>query len=386
MRLRVMLLLGMALAAAAPPRAAAEIPIGFANPLSGPLSLSGERNRIAVEMAVSNLNARGGVLGERVRLITADDVCGLERAVDAARVLVGAGVRFVVGHACSHSSLLAAGIYETADVLMITPSTTHPRLTEEGRQNVFRLIGRDDRQGELAGAFLAEHWRGSQIAIVHDGSIYGERLALEARQQLRALGETEAIYDRYNAGAQDYTDLLARLRQARIDVLYVGGYGPDAGLILRTARARGDDLQVVGGDGLGMDGFWAVTGEMGEGTIFSGRPDVRARPKAAALLARFQARGLGTRTAGLGAYAAVQVWAQAVERAGTFELGPVARMLRRGRFDSVLGPVAFDRDGDLRDAAWQWKVWTDGDYVPLEQPATIRARSMSISSHRADTR
>jgi branched-chain amino acid transport system substrate-binding protein len=325
-------------------------------------------------------------LGEPVRLITADDACGLERAVAAARELVGAGVRFVVGHACSHSSLLAAGIYETADVLMITPSTTHPRLTEEGRQNVFRLIGRDDRQGELAGAFLAEHWRGRQIAIVHDGSVYGERLAFEARQQLRALGETEAIYDRYNPDGKDYTDLLARLRQARIDVLYIGGYGPDAGLILRTARARGNDLQVVGGDGLGMDGFWAVTGDVGEGTIFSGRPDVRARPEAAALLARFQARGLGTRAAGLGAYAAVQVWAQAVERAGTFELGPVASMLRRGRFDSVLGPVAFDRDGDLRDAAWQWKVWTDGDYVPLEQLSTIRGRSMSLTSHRADTR
>ena len=64
---------------------------------------------------------------------------------------------------------------------MITPSSTHPRLTEEGRQNVFRLIGRDDRQGKLAGDFLAEHWRGRQIAIVHDGSTYGEGLALEAR-------------------------------------------------------------------------------------------------------------------------------------------------------------------------------------------------------------
>jgi branched-chain amino acid transport system substrate-binding protein len=376
MRLYLSLLLfGMALAAAAPPAAAAEIRIGFANPLTGPFARSGERNRVAVEMAVADLNERGGVLGEPVKLITADDACGLQRSVEAARELVGAGVRFVVGHFCSHSSLLAAGIYETADVLMMTPFSTHPRVTEEGRQNVFRLYGRDDRQGRLAGDFLADRWRGGQIAILHDGSTYGEGLAREARKQLRARGETEAIYDLYTPDADDYAGLLERLERVGIDVLYIGGYGPDAGRILRTARARDDDLQLVGGDGLDMDEFWAVTGELGEGTIFSGRPNVRARPEAARLLSRFRERGLGTRDAGLGAYAAVQVWAEAVERAGTFKLEPVARALRRGRFNTVLGAVAFDAKGDLDGAAWQWKVWTDGDYVPLERLGAIRRYS-----------
>jgi branched-chain amino acid transport system substrate-binding protein len=380
MRLRIALLFGMALAATAPPDAAADIPIGFAHPLTGAFALSGQRNRTAVEMAVADLNERGGVLGEPVKLITADDACGLQRSLQAARELVRVGVRFVVGHFCSHSSLLAAGIYETADVLMVTPSSTHPRLTEEGRQNVFRLYGRDDRQGQLAGDFLADHWRGGQIAILHDGSTYGEGLALEARTQLRAHGETEAIYDLYTPGADDYAGLLGRLQQAGIEVLYIAGYGPDAGRILRAARERGIDLQLVGGDGLDMDEFWAIAGHLGEGTIFSGRPDVRARPEAAELLARFRRRGLGTRDFGLGAYAAVQVWAQAVERAESLELAAVAETLRRGRFDTVLGRVGFDHKGDLEAAAWQWKVWTKGDYVPLDRLTAIRGRLMSLSS------
>ena len=348
----------------------AEVKIGFANPLTGPFSESGERNRIAVGMAAEDLNARGGVLGEKIAMVTADDACGLQSAVDAARALVEAGVTVVMGHGCSHSSLLAAGIYETADVVMITPSSTHPRLTEEGRENVFRLIGRDDDQGKLAGDFLADRFANSRIAILHDGSIYGEGLAREARKQLRARGKTEIIYSLYRAHASDYADLLARLRQARIEVLYVGGYGPDAGLIVRTARELGDDLQLVGGDGLGMDGFWSIAGDLGERTIFSDRPEVRDRPDAAAVIERFQSRGLGTRMGGLEAYATVQVWAQAVERAGTFQPASVARMLRRGRFDTVLGRVAFDRKGDLEGAAWQWKVWTEGDYVPLNELAT----------------
>ena len=371
MRLQLSLIFGLALAAIAPgPAALAEVKIGFANPLSGPFSETGARNRVTVEMAVEDLNARGGVLGQEVTVIIADDACGLQSAVDAARTLVEARVAVVVGHMCSHSSLLAAGIYETADVLMITPSSTHPRLTEEGRQNVFRLNGRDDDQGRFAGNFLADRFAGQRIAILHDGSTYGEGLAQEARKQLHERGKTEVTYGFYTPGAKDYSHVLERLRQARIDVLYVGGYGPDAGLILRTARERGDDLQLVGGDGLDMDGFWTIAGEFGEGAIFSDRPDVRNRPDAGALLDRFRSRGLHTRSGGLGAYAAVQAWAQAAERAGTFDLASVVGSLHRGRFDTVLGRVNFDGKGDLEGAAWQWKVWIDGDYVPLNGLAT----------------
>ena len=370
-----LLLLAAALAVAAPGAGAAEaVPIGFANPLTGPYAVSGNRNRAAVELAVEDLNRGGGVLGHEVRVVAADDACGVEQAVAAARELAAAGVRAVVGHMCSHSSLMAAGIYEAADVPMISPSSTHPRLTEEGRRNVFRLIGRDDRQGDLAGDFLAEHWGDDEIAVLHDGSTYGEGLAARTRQRLRQRGVMEALYDAYAPGEEDYSALAARLERAGIDVLYIGGYGPDAALILRAVRERGDGLQLIGGDGLGMEEFWAVAGPAGEGTIFSSRRDVRQLPEAAAVLARFRARGLGRRAGGIGAYAAVQVWAQAVERAGSFDSAAVAGALRRGRYETVLGRVAFDDKGDLEDAGWDWQVWTDGDYRPISWRMARRQR------------
>jgi branched-chain amino acid transport system substrate-binding protein len=369
MHRRLVFLFAVAVTMAASGPSAAEISIGFANPLTGPYAASGGRNRSAVERAVEDLNDDGGVLGQDVRVITVDDACGIVLAVTAAQELVDAGVPVVVGHFCSGSSLMAAGVYEVANVLMITPSSTHPRLTEEGRRNVFRLIGRDDRQGELAGDFLAAHWTDRRIAILHDGSVYGEGLAAQTRQRLRQRGVTEAIYGAYRPGGVDYAVLVARLQRAGIDALYIGGYGPDAGLILRTARERGDDLQLIGGDGLGMDEFWLSAGAAGAGTIFSGRPDVRGLPEAAAVLAAFRARGLGPRPFGIGAYAAVEVWAQAVERTGSLELAAVARVLRRGWFDTVLGPVAFDDKGDLEGAGWQWQVWANGNYRPLNRGA-----------------
>ena len=368
MRRRFLRLLIAALVLGASGKAAAEIEIGFANPLTGPYALTGARNRIAVEMAVGALNQNGGVLGQKINLVIADDACGLHQSFEAARELVTAGVRVVIGHLCSHSSLLAAGIYEAADVLMVSPSSTHPRLTEEGRQNVFRLIGRDDDQGALAGAFLAARWSGDEIAILHDGSTYGAGLASEARKQLRSRGVREAIYDIYRPNKEDYGALAARLQTAGIAALYIGGYGPDAARILRAVRARGSGLQLVSGDALGMDEFWTIAGRAGIGAVFSSRRNPATLPDAAEVLAGFSARGLSPRAGGLSSYAAVQVWAQAVERAGTFELRAVADMLRRGRFDTVLGPVAFDSKGDLQDSVWQWQVWTDGSYRPMHRP------------------
>ncbi len=366
---RPLCLLAGALALALSGSAAAEIRIGFASPLTGPYAASGARSRAAVELAVADLNRSGGVLGQPVALTVADDACGLQQAIQAAHQLVAAGVRAVIGHLCSHSSLLAAGIYETADVLMITPSSTHPRLTEEGRQNVFRLKGRDDQQGKLAADLLAGRWPKGAIAVLHDGSVYGEDLAIQTRRQLRAAGVVEAIYDVYLPGASDYSALAARLQAASIEVLYLGGYGPDAARILRALRARGDDLQLVGGDGLGMDEFWTIAGTDGAGTLFSTRPNPKGLAAADDLLARLRARAPGRSSGGLGWYAAVQVWAQAVERAGTPELAAVVKMLRRGRFETVLGRVAFDQKGDLEGASWQWQIWMDGTHVPLAGPA-----------------
>jgi branched-chain amino acid transport system substrate-binding protein len=367
MRQRYFCALAVMIASVVSGPVAADIAIGFANPLSGPNAASGGRNQAAVALAVEDLNARGGVLGQKVRLVSADDACGLEQAVTAARRLVDAGVRFVVGHMCSHSSLMAAGIYEAFDILMISPDSTHPRLTEEGRRNVFRLVGRDDRQGALAGDFLARGYRGKNIAIVHDGTVYGQGLAVQTRLRLRQLGVVEALYAAYPPGRQDYNELVARLRCRAIDVLYVGGYGPDAGAILRGARARGDDVQLVGGDAIGGEEFWAAAGKAGEGAIFSARPTIRWHADASAVRTALRARAPGPGSHGIAAYAAVELWAEAVERAGTDALAAVADELRRGRFHTVLGRVAFDDNGDLRGAGWQMQVWSHGDYGPLDR-------------------
>lgn len=351
---------------------AADVKLGLANPLSGPLAVSGQRNETAVQLAVDAVNHAGGVLGRHVVLVTADDGCGTDEAVAAAEELVAAGVAAVVGHLCSHSSLLAAPVYEAADVPMLSPDSTHPRLTEEGRQNVFRLTGRDDEQGQVAANWLADLQPAPRIAITHDGSTYGQGLAERVRAQLRRRGAREVLFASYQQGTTDFHELVEQLLRLQVGVLYVGGYDPDAGRIVRAVRAAGSSLQLVGGDGLGGDEFWAEAGPDGEGALFTAARTEEAWASAEPVLAAFREAGLKPGPGGLGAYAAVQIWAEAVTRCDTLDPSAITAAIHRGRFATVIGPVAFTDKGDLTDRAWRWQVWHAGSYAPVPVAVSLR--------------
>ena len=153
--------------------------------MTGKLAWFGEQMERGAALAVADLNAKGGVLGQQVELITADDFCDPEQAVAAARKLVSDGMIFVVGHYCSDSSIPASEIYEAAGVLMISPASSNPMLTELGRANVFRVQTRDDAVGIVAGNYLADHWSDKKIAILHDDTTFGKGLAELTKEQLQ---------------------------------------------------------------------------------------------------------------------------------------------------------------------------------------------------------
>ncbi len=128
-----------------------EIKVGIAGPLSGSALNTGEQQEIGAQKAIGHLNDKGGLLGKKIVVISVDDACEPRQAKAVARQLVSDGVIFVVGHLCSACSLAVRKIYEDAGIIMLSPASTNPRVSEEGGGNVFRVIGRDDQQGTIAG-------------------------------------------------------------------------------------------------------------------------------------------------------------------------------------------------------------------------------------------
>jgi branched-chain amino acid transport system substrate-binding protein len=323
-------------------------------------------------MAVENLNAAGGVLGQKLELIMGDDFCDPDQAVAVARKLASDGVVFVVGHFCSHSSIAAAKVYEEAGILQIAPGSASAKLTDEGGPNVFRVCGRDDRQGTMVGDYLAEYWADKEIAILDDGTTWGAGVADGVRRRLRELGVRVAMDETFTPGEEEYSDLVSRMQAAGIDVFFPGGLHRETGLIFRHARDRGYDLRLVSSSSSATGDFPMIAGPGLEGTVMAAATDARRIPGAAEVVAQFRAQNYEPLGYTLYAYAAIQVWAQAIEAEGSLDLDAVIDAMHSRQFDTVLGRIGFDEKGDVTGFdPWQWYVWqADGTYVPLEQSPT----------------
>jgi branched-chain amino acid transport system substrate-binding protein len=345
----------------------ADILIGAAGPMTGSMAWFGEQMQRGLDMKVAELNATGGALGQRLELLIVDDYCDPEQAIAAAKRLVEARVAAVIGHLCSGASIAASKIYAEAGILMISPYSSNPMLTEQGFANVFRVCGRDTIQATMVSDHLAERWRDEDIAIVHDGQAYGKGIAEEALRRLRQHGVSDVLFEAIEPGHADYLPLIDRLQAEGIDALYFAGYTPEAGVIVRQARSRDYDLEVIGSDALISEYFWRVAGPAAVGVKFVSYADPRSNEQAAPVVERFRADGYEPEGLTLYSYAGVEVWAQAVGKAGTREPNAVAATLRAHQFDTILGTIGFDAKGDVYGyEPFVWYVWQEGSYAPVE--------------------
>jgi branched-chain amino acid transport system substrate-binding protein len=356
--------LAVALALGAGP-ARADIQIASAGPMTGSYASFGQQLREGAELAVADINAKGGVLGQKLVLSVGDDACDPKQAVSVANGFASKKVVFVAGHYCSSSSIPASKVYTDEGILQITPASTNPAFTDGGSWNTFRTCGRDDQQGKVAGEYLAKQFKTHKIAILNDNTAYGKGLADETKKNLNAGGVTEAMNATYVPGEKDYSALVSRMKQAGIDVIYIGGYHTEIGLIMRQAKEQGMNVTVMGGDALVTKEFWQIAGAAGEGAIMTFPSDPRLRPSAAAVVKEYKDKGIDPEGYVLYTYAAVQEWAAAANKAGTTDPKKVADTLRAGTWDTVLGPISYDKKGDITKSDYVFYIWHNGDYAQM---------------------
>ncbi len=345
---------------------AQDISVAVAGPMTGGEATFGRQMRNGAEQAVADLNAAGGVLGKKLKLEVGDDACDPKQARSVAEKLAGMQVPFVAGHYCSSSSIPASDAYADGNVLQITPASTNPKFTDRGLWNTFRICGRDDQQGAFVAGYIAKNFKGKTIAIINDKTTYGKGLADEVKAALNRAGVKEKLNEAYNKGDKDFSALVSRLKRDAIDLVFVGGYHQEAGLIVRQMRAQGLKTVLMAGDSMADKEFASITGPDAEGVLFTFGPDPRKRPTAAAVVKEFRQKGTDPEGYTLYTYAAFQVWSQAATKAGTTDPQKVAAAIKAGSWDTVLGKMSFDKKGDMTALGWAVYKWDrSGNYAEI---------------------
>jgi len=350
-----------ALATLAVAPANAETLVAIAGPMSGQYASAGDQIRKGAELAIADINAKGGVLGEKLKLVIGDDACDPKQAVSVANRMVNSEIKFMHGHWCSSSTIPASDIYLDAGIPMATVST-NPKVTERGLPNIFRIMGRDDQQGMVAGAYIAKHFADKKVAVIDDKSAYGKGLATEISKSLKANGVTPVMEESITAGERDYSTLVTKLKAAGVGVMAYGGYHTEVGLILRQAKSAGLKLLVMGGDTMTNSELASIAGAEADNVLFTFSPDPRKNASAKPVVEEFRKQKIEPEGYVLYAYAAMQLFQQAATQAKSVEYEPLIKAMSAGTFDTVIGNLSFNAKGDLKIPAFSVYRWHGAKY------------------------
>ena len=338
--------------------AADTIKIGLAGPVTGAVAQYGDMQFIGAQMAIEQINKKGGVDGKQLEGVVYDDACDPKQAVAVANKIVNDGISFVVGHLCSSSTQPASDIYEDEGILMITAASTSPEITSRGYKLIFRTIGLDSLQGPTAGNYIADHVKPKAVAVIHDKQQYGEGIATAVKETLEKKGVKVSLFEGINAGDKDFSSMISKLKQAGVDFVYYGGYHPELGLLLRQSKEKGLNVRFMGPEGVGNSEISAIAGPASEGMLVTLPKSFDQDPRNQELVDAFKAKKQDPSGPFVfPAYAAVQVIAEGIEKAGSTDTEEVAKALRSNTFDTPTGSLSFDEKGDLKDfnfVVYEW--------------------------------
>ena len=337
-----------------------EIRIGEFGSMTGTEATFGLSTHNGILLVVDEINARGGINGKKLRLISLDDQGKAEEAQLAVQRLVTQDkVHVILGEVASSRSLAAAPVAQRYKVPMISPSSTNPKVTEVG-DYIFRVCFTDPFQGKVLAKFAAEDLKAKTAALLIDTkSDYSVGLAEFYRKTFAELGGKIVIEQNYVGGDIDFKGQLTAIKAKNPDVVVVPGYYTEAGLILKQARELGIKGPVLGGDGWDSPKLFEIAGKAGDNSYISNHYSVEDKdPKVQAFIKAYQARfkEIPDGLAVMG-YDAALVLEDAIKRAKSLK-GEDLRdaIAQTKRFSAVTGTITIDEQRNAAKPAVVLKI------------------------------
>ncbi len=359
--------------AADAPRAieAAAVRIGSASPLTGPQAHIGIDIRNGVQLAIEDANAAGVEIGGRkvkFELVAEDDEANPTKATTVAQKLVDSKVVGVVGHFNSGASIPASSVYSNAGVPQISPSSTNPKYTQQGFKTTFRVVAHDDQQGPTLGRFAIENLKAKSIAVIDDSTAYGQGLADAFEKTAKAAGAKIVAREHTTDKDTDFKAILTNIKGRNPDLIMFGGIDPQAGPMVKQMAELGIKAKYIGGDGMQTPNFIKLAGPAAEGVMASmpGLPKEKM-PGGGQFLQKYKAKfNQDVELFAPMGYDAVMVFIDSMKRAGSTDPAKFLPEVGKTSYQGVIGPIAFDDKGDLRNGPITIYVVKGGKWEPLE--------------------
>lgn len=348
--------------------AAADMIIGVAGPMSGPLAEAGEQYAAAVKFAADKINAGGGLNGNTLKVIIADDQATPKIAIKAARGLAALNASIVIGHYNSTPALAANDIYLKNNILVVSPQAIISKLTSLKAWNIIRLSPRADAQANAAADFLTSGSANPKIALVHDNSAFARALAAKATGRLSQRGLKPALTGEVPADTRHTASIVSRLAgriaKAGIESVYWTGSSAGAKQLLTAMRRQKSRAVFIGSDVLAAPAFAKTKNpDALDGARMTLAPGITGTKNAGEFLQELGIKQSGEEAApAVAAYAAIQIIAAAAKVAKSNDPRRLAKTLRSGQvFQTIIGPMSFNAKGDRRETLYKIYRWTKAE-------------------------
>ena len=360
-----------AAAAPAAPATSGELKIATLVPLSGPVPTFGVSGRDGTLLAIDEWNAKGGVLGMKVVPIVEDSQCTPDPAVNAANKVIDQDkVHYIIGETCSKASIPVSEITNAKGVLQISSTSTNAdvTLTADGKTKdyVFRACFIDPFQGKVGAKFAIDELKAKTAFIMLDqANDYVKGLAEVFEKEFAAAGGTIVGKESYTATDTDFSAILAKVADAKPDVVYLPDYYNIVNLAMKQAKEKGVTAPFLGGDGWDSSDLDLAAAEGGYYTNHYS-PDSTA-PANVAFLAAYAAKykddtGKGKVPDALAAlaYDATNILLQSIQNAGVDDATKVAEAMEKLEIEAVSGKITFDAQHNPIKSATILAVTKDG--------------------------
>lgn len=342
------------------------IRIAAIGPMTGYSAKMGEDLSRGVQLAVDEWNAKGGVLGKKVELMLEDDRADPKDAVSVANKAASFKVVGVIGHYNSSCTIPASNIYNENNIVMITPASTNPMVTDQQHPGVFRTCGRDDQQGKVEADYALKVLGVKRVAVLHDKTTYGQGLADEFRTNLPSDSVEVVLYEGIALDDKDFSAVLTLAKSLEPDLIMFGGLYSQGGLLVKQMRSLGIESIFLSGDGMYDSEFIRIGGEAANGTYVSYAVSADKIPTAQRFLTNFRKRWPEVGPYSLFAYDATNIILKSIEIAKSSDGKKVAEAIHNNTFEGAIGHIEFDHKGDPVNSPYViWQV-QDGKWVQLE--------------------